>query len=110
MGLFKWLMLSFLLGLLISWYTILPVEPFAHLSFQALEAKMSNNRDIQQLAKCIDTLHRKFDSSIELQWIPGHSGVYGNEKADKLAKDGARKEQENIPVDQNTIKLILKNN
>ena len=79
-------------------------------ALEALEAKMSNNRDIQQLAKCIDTLHRKFDSSIELQWIPGHSGVYGNEKADKLAKDGARKEQENIPVDQNTIKLILKNN
>ena len=79
-------------------------------ALEALEAKMDKNNDIQLLAKCIDTLHKKFSTNIKLQWIPGHSGVYGNEKADKLAKEGAGKEQENIPVDQNTIKIMLKNN
>ena len=34
----------------------------------------------------------------ELQWIPSHCGIEGNEKADKMAKMGARKEQENNPV------------
>ena len=25
--------------------------------------------------------------NIQLQWLPGHEGVYGNERADALAKD-----------------------
>ena len=44
-----------------------------------------------------------------LQWVPGHSDITGNEIADKLAKQGASKEQPNIPVDQETTKQILRN-
>ena len=33
---------------------------------------------------------------ITFQWIPGHSDIEGNEKADVVAKEGAQKQQENI--------------
>ena len=40
--------------------------------------------------------------------VPWHSDVLGNEIADKLAKQGASKEQTNTPVDQETTKQILR--
>jgi ribonuclease HI len=43
-----------------------------------------------------------------LQWIPSHCGVEGNEQADKMAKQGAEKEQENRPVTLQEMKTIIK--
>ncbi|PVH91347.1 hypothetical protein DM02DRAFT_664096, partial [Periconia macrospinosa] len=34
---------------------------------------------------------------VTLHWIPGHAGIEGNEKADKLAKAATRKESEEPP-------------
>ena len=42
-----------------------------------------------------------------LQWIPSHSGVHGNEQADRLAKHGAGQQQEN-PVCLTEMKTIIK--
>ncbi|XP_056006907.1 uncharacterized protein LOC125665371 [Ostrea edulis] len=43
-----------------------------------------------------------------LQWIPSHCGVYGNEQADILAKQGAGQQQEETPVCLAEMKTIIK--
>ena len=48
-------------------------------------------------------LRRKLYSILEhrrliLQWIPSHCGIKGNERADRLAKQGANMEQEKHPI------------
>ena len=50
-----------------------------------------------------------FNNIITLQWIPGHIGIEGNEKADKLSKAGSTMEQLERPVNYNTINAMLKN-
>ena len=35
---------------------------------------------------------------VTLQWIPSHCGIPGNEIADRLAKEGATKEQPLVPI------------
>ena len=48
-------------------------------------------------------LRRKLYSILEhrrvnLQWIPAHCGIKGNEHADRLAKQGANMKQEKLPI------------
>jgi hypothetical protein len=43
-----------------------------------------------------------------LQWIPSHSGVHGNEQADRLAKHGAGQQQQENPVCLTEMKTIIK--
>ena len=68
------------------------------------------NSEITDLALKIDTLLNKFPIQVNLQWIPGHIGIQGNETADKLAREGAAKEQPDTPLDMQTTKRILQNN
>ena len=47
---------------------------------------------------------------ITIQWIPGHSDIKMNEKADGLAKKGSHMQQENIKTTYDTAKQIAKQN
>ena len=80
-------------------------------ALQAIENLESNtNDDITFLVKAIHNLLSSYDIQVTLQWIPGHTQIKGNEYADKLAKEGAKKDQIDKPCDNSTVKHILKNN
>ena len=51
-----------------------------------------------------------YDVEITLQWIPRHSGIQGNETADRLAKLGTQKEHPEKKYSMHTINQILNNN
>ena len=80
-------------------------------ALQAMENLQTNtNEEITYLVKATHNLLSSYDIQVTMQWIPGHSKIPGNEHADKLAKEGASKEQIDRPCDNNTVKQILKNN
>jgi len=62
-------------------------------------------RDCQDLIRQLKGKHKQ----IALQWIPGHCQITGNEKADVLAKKGAKITQTYIrETPYHSIKLHLK--
>ncbi|BFZ04134.1 hypothetical protein BsWGS_07173 [Bradybaena similaris] len=44
---------------------------------------------------------------IIMQWIPGHSDIPGNDAADKLAKRGAKRIQQETPTSLQTVKQLI---
>jgi len=43
-----------------------------------------------------------------IQWIPSHCGIEGNERADRLADEATKLPQENVAVDFQTVKALIK--
>ena len=72
-------------------------------SKSALEALQSGK--LPKLQEALDEINC---SRIVLQWIPAHCGIAGNERADTLAKDGAKEDQTNSAVTYQEMKAIIK--
>ena len=45
---------------------------------------------------------------VDLQWVPGHAGIPGNEIADEVAKQAAELNQGSVPINLNAAKAQLK--
>ena len=65
---------------------------------------LSNNK-LPQLERTIYSIK---SLKTVVQWIPSHCGIIGNEKADKLAKEGAKQDQEENAVSFTEMKTIIK--
>ena len=58
----------------------------------------------------IENIMTLYGIEITIQWIPGHSDMKMNEKADGLAKKGSHMQQENVQTTYDTAKQIARQN
>ena len=61
--------------------------------------------DSARVGRIKDSMSRLTDGGargLEMLWVPGHCGLEGNERADRMAGEGAAGDQEGIPMDRST--------
>ena len=74
-------------------------------SLQSL-ASTQTDQSLEELKKHINVLSRK--STVVLQWIPAHSGIIGNEKADELPKEGRKMAQTKTCLSYREANTVIK--
>jgi ribonuclease HI len=81
-------------------------------SKSALQALKNNNNkpECTQLIKDINNLINTHNIKLVMQWIPGHSNIPGNDRADTLAKRGSNQTQIHTSTSLETTKQIIKSN
>ena len=73
------------------------------------EALLNNNwKDKDPWLKIIKENIYRSTSQITLLWIPSHCGIEGNEAADRLANEGAKMCQDDVPVTHQIVKAKIK--
>ena len=78
-------------------------------SIQRLERCHSHHeKDLNDIQLCLKSLQEKNIGPITLQWIPGHCGVDGNERADQLAKEACLLDQSDTEVDYASAKSLIR--
>ena len=80
----------------------------AILAIEDWQGKASGN--IENIIITCDQIMGLYKVTICIQWIPGHTDILNNEKADKLAKAGSRMHQETKETPYDTVKQIAKQN
>ena len=79
-------------------------------TLESLETGSDASKDMTHLRWSLHNLISKFHIRVVLQWVPAHTGIPGNERADDLAKKGASLPQPDTPVAYSTCCQIVKSN
>ena len=89
---------------------------------QTLALYTDSRSSVQRLERCrrhhektlndVQTLLQKVTEdgikNLVIQWVPAHCGIEGNEKADRLAEEATHLPQDNVEVDFQTAKALVK--
>ena len=67
-------------------------------------------KGIEDILTSCDKIMSFYGVEITIQWIPGHSDIKMNEKADGLAKKGYRMQQDNVKTTYDTARQVAKQN
>ena len=70
--------------------------------------KRNNHKELNNLSQAILNLCEHH--IVVIQWIPSHCGLYGNEKADSLAKEASSSEQPEEATSYEEEKTLIKRN
>ena len=72
-------------------------------------AQMQHHKQpiVTDILTTANKLHNQNDVEISIQWIPGHCDIPGNDRADKLARQGTSKTQHDEQVSYATSKQIV---
>ena len=74
----------------------------------SLTNDQTNSPKVSKIKKKIEDILDNGLKFITILWVPGHSGLNGNEEADNLAKQGTSLNQEEAEIDIESAKAIIK--
>ena len=79
-------------------------------TLQALGSGTDVTKDFTHLVWALHNIISRHHVKEVLQWIPSHTGIPGNERADELAKRGASLPQIETPVTYSTCCQMIRSN
>ena len=75
-----------------------------------IQALSSNDfKDTHEWIRAVKNMLQNIKQKIIICWVPSHCGTHGNERADKLADQGAKMCQDDAPVTFSIVRAKIKN-